>query len=303
MSIDWDTPESSLATSADDSVPSEHIAQKKLGWAFWLCIGWLVTIVLLAVFAPVLPIKDPRKNFLGTGAAGPSSPPSWAHPFGTDEDALDMFSRTIWGARVSLTVGFVAIALGMAIGGSLGMVAGFVRGWFDKIISFLFLVLLSFPALILAILFTALLNRSLTVIAVVLGILGIAPVGRLARAATMQFAEREFVMASRTIGATNFRILTRELLPNVLIPMSALALLGMAIAIVAEGALAFLGLSVEQTITWGNLIGRGAAGRRTLEDTPWAAFAPIGVLFVTVLSLNLAGDKLRDYFDVKELSL
>ena len=109
-------------------------------------------------------------------------------------------------------------------------------------------------------------------------------------------------MASRTIGATNFRILTRELLPNVLIPMSALALLGMAIAIVGEGALAFLGLSVEQTITWGNLIGRGAS-RRTLEDTPWAAFAPIGVLFLTVLSLNLAGDKLRDYFDVKELSL
>ncbi len=213
-----------------------------------------------------------------------------------------MFSRTVWGARVSLTVGFSAIAFGMLIGGSFGMIAGFLRGRFDRAVSFLFLVLLSFPALVLAILITALVDRSLFTISLTLGILSIAPVGRLARAATMVFAEREFVMAARTIGAKNSRILIRELLPNVVIPMSALALLGVAVAIVAEGGLAFLGLSVEQGTTWGKLILTGS-GTRTLEDAPWVAFAPILVLFLTVAALNFAGDRLRDYFDVKELAL
>jgi len=109
-------------------------------------------------------------------------------------------------------------------------------------------------------------------------------------------------MAARTIGAKNTRILLRELLPNVVIPMGALALLGIAVAIVAEGALAFLGLSVEKGSTWGKLILNGA-GTRVLESAPWVAFVPIIALFLTVMALNYAGDKLRDYFDVKEISL
>jgi peptide/nickel transport system permease protein len=213
-----------------------------------------------------------------------------------------MFSRTIWGARVSLTVGFAAIFLGMLIGGTLGMLAGFFRGWWDKIVSFVFLVLLSFPAIVLAILITTLVNRSLLTISATLGLLAIAPVGRLARATTIQFAEREFVVAARTLGASNRRVIVRELLPNVVIPMGALALLGMAVAIVAEGALAFLGLSVESGSTWGKLILFGAE-TRTLENAPWVAFAPITVLFLTVVSLNFCGDKVRAHFDVKEIAL
>lgn len=288
-----------VATVPDDA--SESVAPRRLGVGFWLAVGWMVVIVAAALLAPVLPIKDPDRSYVATGEPPPYGP-SVDHWFGTDQNARDMFARTIHGARVSLTVGFASIAFGMVIGGSLGMIAGYVRGWFDQVISFLFLVMLSFPSLVLAILITALIDRSLWTISLTLGVLAIAPVGRLARSATLQCAERDYVLAARTVGATNARILVKELLPNVVIPMAALALLGVAIAIVAEGGLAFLGLSVESGSTWGKLILTGA-GARTLEQSPWVAFAPIGVLFVTVLALNFAGDRLRDYFDVKEITL
>ena len=275
---------------------------RKLGPLFWIAVGWVVLVVLAALFAPWLPIKDPDKNYIDRSLGRPPYSPSSEFWFGTDKDARDMFSRTIWGARVSLTVGFAAIFFGMLIGGTLGMLAGFFRGWWDRIVSFAFLVLLSFPAIVLAILITTLVDRSLLTISATLGLLAIAPVGRLARATTIQFAEREFVVAARALGATNRRVIVRELLPNVVIPMGALALLGMAVAIVAEGALAFLGLSVESGTTWGKLILFGAE-TRTLENAPWVAFAPIIVLFLTVVSLNFCGDKVRAHFDVKELAL
>lgn len=299
----------------DDDTP-DFVEKRKLGFGFWLAISWLVLIVGAAVLAPVLPLKDPDQNFVqfeekenpitGKLTESPIQPPyspSSEHIFGTDQDARDMFSRTIYGARVSLVVGFAAIAFGMIVGGSLGMIAGFVGGWFDRIVSFLFLCLLSFPALVLAILITALVDRSLFTIALTLGVLSIAPVGRLARAQTLVFAEREFVTAARTIGAKNSRILIKELLPNVMIPMSALALLGMAISIVAEGGLAFLGLSVNPpTSTWGKLILTGSR-ISDLDNAPWIAFTPIIFLFLTVVALNFAGDRLRDYFDVREINV
>lgn len=279
------------------------IAKKTLGIGFWLSVSWIALMVLLALFAPWLPLKDPNENFIDIQGKGrPPYAPSGEHWFGTDQDARDMFSRTIYGARVSLVVGFASIVFGFLIGGTVGLVSGFVRGWFDRITSFIMLVLLSFPALILAILITSLMERSLWTIALTLGILSVAPVGRLARSASLVFAEREFVLAARTMGAKPSHIMLRELLPNVLIPMSALALLGTAVAIVAEGGLAFLGLSVEKGTTWGKLILTGAQTRQ-LEEAPWIAFAPIIALFLTVMALNYAGDRLRDYFDVRELSL
>jgi peptide/nickel transport system permease protein len=291
-----------VATSIGEADPEAQQLTKRLGLAFWLCIGWLVLIILAAIFAPWLPIKDPNANYVNSDFGRPPYSPNGTHWFGTDQDARDIFARTIFGARVSLVVGFFAVACGMVIGGSLGIVAGYFRGWADRIISFVFVVLLSFPALVLAILITSLLSRSLPTIAGTLGFLAIAPIGRLSRATTIQYAEREFVLAARTLGAKHPRIIVRELLPNVVIPMGALALLGMAIAIVAEGGLAFLSLSVEKEETWGKLIQLGS-GSRDLQNAPWIAMAPILILFLTVLALNFAGDRLRAYFDVREISL
>lgn len=270
---------------------------RRLGAGFWVSVGWLVVIVTVAALAPWLPIADPNE----TGYGGRMDRPGWATWFGTDTNGRDMFSRTIWGARVSLTVGFVAIAAGLAIGGTLGLIAGYFRGTADRVISFAFFALLSFPGLVFALLIIAALGSSLKVVCMTLGVLAIAPVGRLARAATLVFAEREFVQASRVLGATHTRIMLRELLPNVLIPMSALALLGMAVTIVAEGALAYLGLSVSDGFSWGKMILLGSAPR-TLRDGPWVVMFPIGAMFLTVLALNYAGDRLRQYLDVRELS-
>jgi peptide/nickel transport system permease protein len=284
------------AILADDTI------KRRLGPLFWVAVGWVVLVILLAVLAPWLPLKDPEKNYVDRSLGRPPYPPSSEFWFGTDADARDMFSRTIWGARVSLTVGFVAIACGMLIGGTFGTLAGYFRGWWDRVVSFVFLVFLSFPALALAILITTLLDRNLVTISITVGLLAIAPVGRLARATTIQFSEREFVVAARTLGAKHPRIIVRELLPNVVVPMGALALLGMAVAIVAEGSLAFLGLSVEQGSTWGKLILFGSESR-VLENSPWVAFFPIAVLFSTVAALNFCGDKVRAHFDVKEIAL
>ncbi len=289
------------AVTADDAGTDEALG-RSLGWAFWLAIGWLAVVILAALLAPWLPLKDPDANFIDPARGRPPYAPNATHWFGTDQDARDVFSRTIHGARVSLTVGFVAIASGMVIGGSLGMIAGYFRSAYDRAISFAFLVLLSFPALVLAILITSLLDRGLMTISATLGFLAIAPVGRLARATTIQYSEREFVVAARSLGARHPRIIVRELLPNVVIPMGALALLGMAVAIVAEGGLAFLGLSVEKEETWGKLILLGS-GSRDLENAPWISMGPILVLFLTVLALNFAGDRIRAHFDVREVSL
>ena len=287
--------------------------KKKIGIGFWIAAFWLVLITFLAVFAPVLPFKEPNQNFIVfeqkenpiTGKiqdrpVQPPHSPNGEHWLGTDQDARDILSRSIHGARISLAVGALTALFGIVVGGALGMIAGYFKGVLDKIISAIFLVSLSFPGLILAILVVALVDRSLITISITIGILAVAPIGRLARAQTLSFAEREFVLAAETLGAKKSRILVRELLPNVLIPMSTLAMLVIAIAIVAEGTLAFLGLSVQGSSTWGKLILTGS-GLQTLESSPWVAFAPMGFLFLTVASFNYMSDRLRDYFDVREI--
>lgn len=292
------TVSTNTAVNLDDD-----IVKKKLGIGFWICVIWLALMVFVALLTPFLPLKNPTENFVDPSNGRPPYSPSWKHWFGTDKDARDVFARSLHGARISIAVGFSAITAGFLIGGTIGVISGYFRGWLDRISSFVFIVLLSFPSLVLAILLTSLIERSLLTISLVLGLLSIAPVGRLARAATLQYADREFVLAARQIGATDRRIIIKEILPNVAIPMSSLALLGMAVAVVAEGGLAFLGLSVEKGITWGGLIQLGSDSARTLETAPWISFFPILMLFLTVLSLNFAGDRLRSYFDVKEMTL
>jgi len=274
------------------------VVARRLGFGFWIAAAWIIIIVTAGALAPWLPIADPNE----TGVGGRMDGPGWSNWFGTDSNGRDMFARTIWGARVSLIVGFFSVLLGICVGGTLGMIAGYFRGIVDRIISFSVFVLLAYPGLVLALLIVGLAGQTLPIVAMTLGIVAIAPIARLSRATTLVYSEREFVASARVLGATNRRIMVRELLPNVLIPMGALTLLGMAITIVAEGGLAFLGLSVEEGFSWGKMIVLGSSPR-TLREGPWVAMFPIGAMFVTVLALNFAGDRLREYFDVRELGI
>ena len=284
---------------ADDAGEGDEAVRRHLGVGFWLALVWLLVIAFIALFAPFLPIADPTEVGFGDARESPSFD-AW---FGTDALGRDVFSRTMHGARISLAVGGFAIVFGMVVGGALGMLAGYFRGRLDQAVGFVFFVLLSFPALVLAILITATLERSLLVVSLTIGILAVAPVGLLSRASTLVYAEREFVAAARVLGARHGRIIVRELLPNVVIPMGALTLLGMALAVVAEGSLAFLGLSVagDGAISWGKMIVDGA-GVRDLQNSTHVAMFPVAVMFVTVLALNFAGDRIRQYYDVKELA-
>jgi peptide/nickel transport system permease protein len=277
---------------------------KKLGFGFWLAVGWLALLITLAVLAPVLPfVDDPNVSQADAFAAAPSVD----HWFGGDDIGRDVFARVIWGARVSLFIGVAAVTFGFIIGGTLGLTAGYFSGRYERIVIGAMDIMLAFPALVLALALVTFLsepgtqNATLGTVTLVLTILAVPAVARITRAATLTFAQREFVTASRAIGARNSRIIAREILPNVLPPMAAFALIAIAIVIVAEGALSFLGLSVASpTATWGNIIEQG---RQSLDDTPWISLFPCGVMFLTLLSFNYVGDQLRRYFDVKEINL
>jgi peptide/nickel transport system permease protein len=281
---------------------SEEVAlftKRRLGFSFWVAVGWLVLVVALALLAPVLQLPDPDDTLNGPPASGFTT----HNPLGTDAGGRDLLSRTIWGSRVSLLVGFTSIAFALLVGGTFGLYAGFYRGWLEKTMIATFDVALAFPAVVLALLLITFLGQELQWILLVIGILAVAPVGRLARANALVFGQREFVTAARALGAKNSRIIWSEIFPNVLVPMTGLALLGMALAIVAEGSLAFLGLSVEgSTPTWGKMIVAGSSGT-SLRVSPLSAFVPITAMFLTVLALNFIGDRLRAHLEVRESAL
>lgn len=290
------------AVATPDDSPER--VEKKLGIGFWVCVAWLAVLVTLAVLAPWLPfVKDPNLS----DAAGLKASPSAEFWFGGDDIGRDVFSRVIWGARVSLFIGVAAVAFGFVIGGTLGLTAGYFGKAYERIVIGAMDIMLAFPALILALALVTFLsepgtqNASAGTVTLVLTILAVPSLARITRASTLTYAQREFVTAARALGARDSRILVREILPNVLPPMAAFALIAIAIVIVAEGALSFLGLSVSSpTATWGNLIEQG---RANLETAPWISLFPCAVMFLTLLSFNYVGDQLRRYFDVKETNV
>ena len=264
---------------------------RRLGGLFVAALFWIALIGLAAIFANVLPIVSPTDmDFLGKRA-----PPSAEHLLGTDQLGRDMLSRLIYGARISLTVGLLSPVIGLVIGGALGMLAGYFGGRFEALTVGGVDVLLAFPPLVFALAVTAYLGQSALNITLVIGVLSIPAFTRVARAVTLSLAQREFVVAAQTLGATHMRILLRELLPNVALPLMAFFLLAVAVTIVVEGALSFLGLGVPPPApSWGSMIGEG---RESLDIAPWLAFLPAGFMFVTVLAFNVIGDTLRALTD------
>jgi peptide/nickel transport system permease protein len=280
-----------LEIEVDTAAVSPVHRGRRLGPLFVCAIGWIVLIGLAAILAGMLPLASPTDMDVLARRA----PPSAQHLLGTDQLGRDELARLIYGARISLTVGLLAPVIGVTVGGCLGMLAGYFRGRLETLTVGGVDVLLAFPPLVFALAVTAYLGQSVLNLTLVIGVLGIPAFTRVARAVTLSLSEREFVTAARALGATHTRILLRELLPNVALPLLAFFLLGVAVTIVVEGALSFLGLGVPPPApSWGSMIGEG---RENLDIAPWLAFLPAGFMFATVLAFNIVGDTLRALTD------
>jgi peptide/nickel transport system permease protein len=287
---------------ADGVVPERR---GRLGVGGLLAIAWLMLVVAAALLAPVLPIDDPNTSIASIAKQGPGTD---GHLLGGDGLGRDVLSRVIWGSRSTLLLSVSAVLLGLIAGGALGLVAGYFRGRADTALTGLFDVLLSFPQLILAVTLVTVFagggvssTRRMVVLILALGVVSIPVLGRITRASTLSWCQREFVMAARAIGARHRSIMVGEVLPNVLPAMFSIALLGVAVVIVAEGGLSVLGIGVQlPTPSWGNMI---AEGRSDLRDAPYIVIVPTVAIFLTVLALNYLGDVIRARFDVRESAL
>ena len=282
---------------SDDVAAAPARRRRSLGPLFWAAIGWIALVFAVVILAPVLPLPSP----IDMDMLERRAPFSVEHWLGTDGLGRDELARLIFGARFSLIVGLCAPVIGLTIGGALGLLAGYFRGRFEALVVGSMDVLLAFPPLILALAVTAYLGQSILYLTLIIGVLGIPAFMRVARASTLTLARREFVIAAEALGATHLRILLRELLPNVMLPLIAFFLLGVAVTIVAEGVLSFLGLGVPPPIpSWGSMIGEG---RESLDVAPRLAFMPALAMFLTVLSFNLIGDSLRALTDPRQGAL
>lgn len=259
----------------------------------WVGLALLILIVMAAVFAPWLAPHDPLQQHIISRLA----PPSAEFWLGTDSYGRDVLSRIIYGARVSLLVGFVAILIAMTIGTTLGVLAGYIGGLFDRLVMGLVDVLLSFPTLVLGLMIAAMLGASLENLIIAIAITEIAPFVRVARAPTISLKQRDFVEAGRALGYSPVRIMGVHILPNMISDVVVLGSLWMASAIRTEASLSFIGLGVPPpTATWGSMIREGF---EHILDAWWLTVFPSLAILLTVLALNLLGDALRDAIDPK----
>jgi peptide/nickel transport system permease protein len=222
-------------------------------------------------------------------------PPSQAHLLGTDPLGRDVLSRIIFGSRVSLKVGFVAVGLATLIGLLVGSLAGFYGGWVDTLLMRLVDLMLCFPSFFLILAVIALLEPSIWNIMAVIGVTGWMGVARLVRAEFLSLREREFILAAKALGASDLRVMLRHMLPNALAPVMVSATLGVAGAILTESALSFLGLGVQPpTPSWGNIL---TAGKDNIEIAWWLSVFPGLAILITVMSYNLLGEGIREAID------
>lgn len=253
----------------------------------------LAVIILVAVLAPWIAPFDPNDQdpVLSLGA------PTAEHWFGTDFFGRDVLSRVIWGARVSLFVGAVSTAISMLVGGSIGIISGYLGGRFDQTVMAVMDVLLSFPQLIMGLIIVALLGANLGDLILAISITAVPPFARVARGPTLSLKERDFVEACRALGFSNGRIMLVHILPNVLDDLIVMGSLWLATAIRTEASLSFIGLGLPPpTATWGSIIREGF---ENLLDAPWLAVFPSLAVLVVMLALNMIGDGLRDATDPK----
>lgn len=268
----------------------------------WLSVAWLGLIVVAAAGADLLPLaesSDVSKTLTQPVLGRPDLISD--HPLGTDGQGLDILGGILYGARVSLVIGLGAVLIGMAVGVAIGVSAGFFRGRFDTAISFLTDSILAFPPLILLLALAAAFAPSITSVTIALAVLAVPTFVRLARANTLVFGQREFILSARLLGERNRSIITRDLLPNVLLPVASFSFLLIAAFIVAEASLSFLGLSVSRpNPTWGNMI---AAGQAEFDEDPHVVFVPGVALFLTVFAFNRIGDYARSRWDPREAKI
>ena len=266
----------------------------RLGIVFWIAVSWVCIITFSAAFADFLPFQDPLKTNLRNTFGKMFTE---GHILGTDPVGRDMLGRIVYGAQVSLKIAYTAPLISLVLGVTFGMCAGYFRGKVDGAIGIFVDAILAFPNIvaIMAILFF--LGPTLLNMILVLGFFGMVGDLRVARANTILYAEREFVLAARAQGASHLRIMFKELLPNVIIPVLALAVIGMSRVIVIEGILSFLGVGLPPpNPTWGKMISEGYS---EMGYAPHVTFVPAAAMFFTILSFNLVGDRLRTLTNAK----
>ncbi|HEX9984779.1 MAG TPA: nickel transporter permease [Thermoanaerobaculia bacterium] len=268
---------------------------KRLLRNFAFTAGLILTVVLIlcALAAPLLAPHDPISQETSRRLETPSK----EHPLGLDDLGRDVLSRIIWGARVSLRVGFSVVLITSLVGVTLGAISGYFGGWVDLAIMRVCDILLAFPGILLAIAMVAVLGPSLNNVVIALAIIGWVSYARLVRGQVLKVREMEFVTAAKALGARSPRVILRHVLPNVINPVIVMATLGLAGAILAEASLSFLGLGVQPpTPSWGAML---TAGRRYLGLANHLAIFPGAAIMLAVMGLNFLGDGLIDALDPK----
>jgi peptide/nickel transport system permease protein len=305
------SPSGTMAVVAVEQPHEEQYKSRKIGIASWIAMAFLAGVVIMALIAPLLPIPAPSHQDFYNLNAGMGSP---GHLLGTDQNGVDVLSNVVWGAQASLLIGVGSILVGVFFGGLFGLIAGYRGGKTDTALSTFFNIFLAFPQLILALTLVAVFapnkpsggiqvsySHRVFVMILAIGLVSIPILGRITRANALAWSQREFVTAAKAQGAPSARVMFREVLPNVLPAMLSIALLGIAVVIVLEGALAIFGLSVPSgSASWGSMINSQLGD---LSKAPAFWLAPSIMICLTVLSLNYLGDVVRSRFDVRESAI
>ena len=275
----------------------------KMSWLTRFCTVWLILVVLAAALADLIPgLPDPDYQGFVFGDGKTNEGPTASHWLGTDNVSRDILARLIYGARVSLIFAVAGVTVGIIVGGTLGSIAGYFRGFLETFLMAVVDFWLSFPALVFFIFVTTMLSqRGLLVLCLIIGVIIWAPYTRFARATALSVSGQDFVTAARAIGTSRRRILFREIFPNVFPSLLAYGLVSMAVLIILESTLSFLGLGVEiPTASWGGMISQA---RQDLLINVWPAVFPAAVLFMTVYSFNNLSDWLRQQASARSAAI